>query len=181
MKSFERLLGLVTVVCLIGAVPVRAAVYPEPIARAAKGQLQCYAPNPVKKTCAALVSFKPGPNGTFQSKAAILITPSPLVVMKGAAVVVAKGGKLCGRLSQRNFDEARFSDGDTDLAPMQSRFLRTVLAASAQSYFGREICGAYVPNGRAILVTPDVDGAAVDVDPQTVIWVKPEENFRVGR
>jgi hypothetical protein len=56
-----------------------------------------------------------------------------------------------------------------------------VLAASVQNYFGREICGAFVPRGGVLVVTPKVDGSPIDADPQTVIWVRPEDNYRVGR
>ncbi len=170
--------GLAVAVCMLSQ--AHAAAIAEPIARAAKGQLQCYSPDASQKTCAALVSFKAGPDGRIRARADILISPNPLIMMTGMVPVTPKSGELCGVLTENDFKRAVFTDGQSELDPMQAGLLRTVLTASLQSYFGREICGAFAPTGGAYVVKAKMDGAFLDADSQRVIWVRPDEHYRLA-
>ncbi len=165
--------------CALVTTSAYAAGYQNPIAPAATGQQQCYAPDRQNKTCAALAHFKPGPGDTINATASILVAPGP-VIMTTSASVVARPGKLCGTLQQQHIERANFTQGGVPLDEVQSRFLRTMVVALGQGYVGREICATYVPSGNGLEMVPTVDGAPMPIDPQEVIWVSSDKHYSVG-
>jgi hypothetical protein len=162
------------------AVSARAGAFAEPIARAAKGQVQCYAPDPAAKTCSAIASFKADRNGKIAVTAVILISPTPLIIMTGNATAVAKAGELCGVLTEKNIEDAAFSNGDGVLEPTQTKLLRTVIEGALQNVFGHELCGTYRPDGAMFKAKPKLDGAPMSSPGLRMMWVDPASGYKTA-
>ena len=165
---------------VVFTVPSLAASFPEPIARAADGQLQCYSPDKANKTCSALASFAPGKERQIITTAVILISTNPLIIMKGTASVLTRSGELCGVLSEQNIEDASFSDGNDALDSTQGMLLRKVMEVSLQNVFGHEVCGSYVAKGATLFAQAKLDGEPMSGAAQRVTWVAPADGYRVG-
>src|SRR5581483_9232249 len=85
-----------TLLLLTFALPSLAGALPEPVARAGRGLLQCYAPDAQRKRCAALAAFKTEADGRMTTTATILVSPNPRIFMTGKALVFVRSGELCG-------------------------------------------------------------------------------------
>jgi len=162
------------------AVPSFAASWPEPISRAGKGQLQCFAPDIKNKTCSALVTFRSDSIGKFTANAVILISPEPFIVMTGSIPVVARAGKLCGTLREQDIETANFSDGNAPLQSVQTAMLQAVLRGLLQDIFNHEICAALLPDGQVLIAKPSKDGVPMSSSlDQRLMWVRPTDGYKV--
>jgi hypothetical protein len=162
------------------AFPAWAGPFAEPIARAARGQVQCYAPDPAAKTCSAMATFKPDGNGKVIANAVIMISPTPLIIMTGSATAQTKGGRLCGVLTEKNIEDATFSNADGPLQPSETSLLRKVIEGALQNVFGHELCGAYRPEGAMLKATPLLDGAPLSTPGLRMTWVNPASGYKTA-
>jgi len=165
---------------LLRAGPSYAAPFPEPVARANNGQVQCYAPDLQRKTCRGIAAFEIGSDGKLVATARILVSDSPRIIMTGKATVFVRSGNLCGRLTGQDIEDASFSDGVNELEPLQASLMRKIVETVVADALGREICGVFLPHGRTLIVRPTLDGAPMSVPEQDVIWVHATDSYRIG-
>src|ERR1700754_1049946 len=86
---------------------------PSPLARAEKGDVQCYAPDKAHKTCQSTASYKTMPDGKIQNTAVVLVGLKPVVVMTTTTLVSLRNGQVCGPIRQADIDKATYSvDGE---------------------------------------------------------------------
>ena len=173
-------LGL-TVACLVMPVASTGAALPPPIADAARGRLQCYQPDVVRKTCRSLASYGIDANGKIINPATVLISARPAIVMATTTYVVVRAGRVCGVIRQEDVAAAEFTVDGLPATAEQTTMLREQIAIIRKPMIGPEICTAYVRNGAMLVAKATIGGVATKpAMDQKVIWVTPTEGYRVA-
>ena len=154
----------------------------DPIAPAKNGMLQCYTPNPDRKTCRALASYRIDPKGLIDNIAVVLINADQLISMKTHEPVTVKAGAICGQIHRTSIQAAEFEVAGQAASPDQAETLRSQVTAAYDSLFGKEICTSYRLDGSVYQATATIDGKpSPDAAADTVIWVSPGDGYTVGR
>ena len=162
------------------ASPALKGTLPDPIAPAARGELQCYSPDRSNKTCNSLASYKREPDGTIDNMALVLISKNPLITMETVSPVAVKSGQVCGKIRERDIDQAKFTNGHDALDASQVERLRQQLRVAFRDMFNHEICTRYSAEGDVLVAKVTKDGVPMPTAEQRVIWVSPKEGYRVS-
>jgi len=172
------LLFLATGVTLAATPP--KVTLPDPIAPAATGKLQCYIPDVSHKTCNSLAAYKTGPDGVIQNTARVLISKSPIIIMETVSPVAVKAGKVCGVVREQDIEKAQFAAADHALDEKQVAPLREQMKMAFKPIFDHELCTQYVADGDGFIANATMDGQALPGGAQRVIWVTPDDHFKVA-
>ena len=172
------LLFLATGVTLAAA--PAATTLPDPIAPAATGKLQCYVPDLSRKTCNSLAGYKAGPDGVIQNSAKVLISKNPVIIMETVSPVAVKATKVCGVVREQDVENAKFTTGGHALDAKQVGPLREQMKMAFKPIFGHEICTRYVADGDGFIASASMEGQALPGGEQRVIWVSPEDHYKVA-
>ena len=170
---------LVLVTSLAACAPVAAA---DPLAPARAGQLQCYTPDPARKTCRALAgyTFEAGAGGeTILNQADVLMAADPVTVVRTVSPVFVRGDAVCGR-GLPLADAVFLIEGRPAEAAMADR-LRQVFMARRAAMIGREICTRYLPLQDQLVPAVSVDGVEREPGNDRIIWVGPKDGWTVAR
>lgn len=162
---------------LAGAAPQTAA---DPLASAKAGKLQCANPNVEKKTCMGLSSYKVNPDGSFQSVTTIVVAPQPLITMEVKAPGTVKSGALCGPIRKADFEAATFKIDGKPLDEATASAIRTQIVASIAPMLDKMGCAREVADGAGFKAEVTLDGVAHPEMTQRVLWVKPDEGYKLG-
>jgi hypothetical protein len=153
---------------------------PSPIARAEKGDVQCYQPDKARKTCQSIASYKTMPDGKIQNTAIVLVGLKPVVVMRTATLVSIKNGQVCGPIKQADIDRATYTVDGAPATPRQVEVLHQQMTDSMATLLNADICTAYPPSGDGLTARETVDGVAQPRLDQHVIWVSPADGYKVA-
>ena len=162
---------------LASAAPQAAA---DPLASARAGKLQCANPNVEKKTCMALSSYKLNPDGSFESTTTLVVAPQPLITMEVKAPGTVKDGALCGPIRKTDFDAAKFQMDGKPLDEAMAGAIRTQVVGSITPMLDKMGCARETPDGAAFKAEVTLDGVAHPEMTQRVLWVKPEDGYKLG-
>ncbi len=169
---------MLAVLALLLAGP--AEEFPDPIAPAAQGKLQCHVPDRARHTCQSLAGYRPDGKGGFFNTADVLLAPEPLLTMRAVSTVVIRDGAICGKLSRESFEKAQFfADGGLLDAEKTAGLRTAILEQSAAMMLDREICTRYTQSGDHLVAHVTLDGKP-DQATMDVIWVSPSEGYRVA-
>ena len=157
-----------------------SAPLPSPIAPANEGRLQCYTPDVARKTCQSLASYRSGADGVIENIAVVLIAPDPPIVMETVTPVEIMANQVCGAIRPKDIDDAKFTVGGQPADPTQATRLREAIRNAMKDIFDHQICTAYVPDGGVLLAKAIVDGVPRPALDQKVVWVAPDEGYKVG-
>jgi len=174
MKSVIVLASLFAI-----ASAARAADLPMPLAEASSGKMQCYAPNPAKKTCASLAGYRIDANGTIVNTATVLIAPNPVITMETTSPVTIKNSQVCGPLRKEDLDTATFTQDGKPMDANQANQIRQQMAEESKAMLGHEICTVYVAQGNSTIAKSTDNGTPMK-DDAPMIWVSPSEGYRVA-
>jgi hypothetical protein len=165
---------------LLAAAPGAHAVDLGPLAQAADGKVQCYAPNPVAKSCQSIGAYRITPAGAIENEAIVMVSSSPLVVMTTRSLVQIKGGADCGVMRQQDIATASFTVEGRPATPDRIAALRATMLGAMRPMLNHEICVFYRPQAEGLLATTAVDGRPRPDMDQKVLWVSPAEGWKVG-
>ncbi len=154
--------------------------FPAPIEPAGVGKMQCHSPDHAKKTCESLAAYQPAADGNFDNVANVIVPTFPGVVMTIISTVRVREGNVCGYIRQGDIDKASFIVGGVDVDAATTSDYRKRVAVLYQPVFDREICSSYVTDGNEFVVRPTIDGAPLPSAAHRVIWVSPDDGWKVG-
>jgi hypothetical protein len=160
--------------------PAQASQTSDPLAPAASGMLQCYAPDVAKHSCQSLAGYRKRPDGSYDNAATIMLSPSPLVTMETLSPVTVDAGAVCGAIRQQDIDAAVISVNGQKLSDADAAGARSQIATGLAFLIGKRICTTYVPDGAQLVAKATIDGEAQPAMDQKVIWVAPTDGFHVG-
>ena len=164
----------------MAAVLMISAASADPLAEGLAGKLQCYRPDTTRKTCGALSSYSLRRDGAVLNTADVMLSPNPVVVMHTVSTVEIKGEAVCGPLRKDDIDGAAILVNGVPLPEEKAVAARAQIAGAFQAMLGKEVCTTYVPDGDKLSAHVSVDGKPNPAFTQTVIWVNPEDGYKVG-
>lgn len=170
---------VIRLLALALAATLPAAALASPLTPAASGELQCIAPNTVKKTCQSITAYKLNAKGPIESTAMVLVSQSPVVVMTSVTKVVIRGNQVCTQMRPTDIGNATYSVDGKPATEGQANTFRSVMQAAMLTSFGKAVCTAYVagPDGLSTQVT--IEGMP-QPGSQRVIWVSPADGYKVA-
>ncbi|QIG78558.1 hypothetical protein [Stakelama tenebrarum] len=152
----------------------------DPLAPAREGKMQCYAPDIAAKTCKALAGYELQPDGSYANTALVLLGISPVITMETVTDVIVRDDAVCGYTTE---DDLRTATIRVDGAPMTGApadSFRDQLVSAMSSAIGPEICTRYLPDGDRLRTEITYDGEVGADTAIPVIWVSPEDGYRVA-
>lgn len=175
-----RLVPVLAVTVLGSCAPAPAAPLSSPIAPAADGHLQCYAPDLVHKTCQSLAGYVSRPDGSIDNIATVLVSQTPPITMTTHTPVRVRANKVCGSIRVQDIEAAEFTVDGGAASTAQTMAMRQRMRAAMGDLIDDEICTAYLPQGASLIARASVDGVERPSMDQAVVWVSPTEGYRVG-
>jgi hypothetical protein len=169
---------LTLILTLLAPPPPQAA--PDPLAPARAGKIQCISPNREKKTCLAIATYKPGPDGSFESTVQVLVNPSPAIVMETHAKGAVEGGATCNIIRAEDYAAASFTMNGTPMDEAIASSIRPQVAAAIAPMAGKKGCSRERPEGDMVISEVTLDGVAHAEMTQKLIWVSPSDGYTLG-
>ncbi len=164
---------------LLALAAAPAGAYPAPLAPAAQGQVQCYAPTD-HKTCASIAGYVANGDGTFANVALVMLSKQPVVVMQTTTPVSIKQGAVCGAIHSQDVIGGSLTVNGQAVPADKATPLLTRIAASLDPILGHEICTVYTSDGATLTARATMDGKAQPDQDQKMIWVSPAQGYKVG-
>lgn len=158
-----------------------AAQTADPLAPAREGKLHCYTPDAGKKTCVALSSFTAGPDGSWRADTTMLLAPAPLTIFTSSSVVTVEGAAMCGPVLREDIMAGTVTMGGIPLPAEQAAPVLEQIAGALSSMIGTKACTTLRPDGDVLVAESTLDGVAAPQLTQRLIWVAPDEGYRVGQ
>ncbi|NIJ18566.1 hypothetical protein FHS95_000235 [Sphingomonas naasensis] len=162
---------------LLAGAPQAAA---DPLAPARAGKVQCANPNVEKKTCMGLTSYKLNPDGSFETSTTLLIAPQPPITMDVKSSGKRVGDQLCAPIRKEDFEAATFKIDGTPLDAATATSIRGQILGSLAPMIGKMGCSRETPDGAVLKAEVTLDGVARPELTQRVLWVMPEDGFKLG-
>ncbi|HEY1880736.1 MAG TPA: hypothetical protein VGG68_12465 [Caulobacteraceae bacterium] len=153
---------------------------PAPIAPASAGKAQCYSPDIAHKVCASLNTYALRPDGQIANTATVMIEKTPAVVITSVSAASVVNGRICTVIKKDDLLAARFTvngatPGDTEIAR-----LRQAILTGWAALIDHTVCVSYVADGSQFVAHTAFDGLPRPNLDQRVIWVSPEDGWKVG-
>lgn len=151
-----------------------------PLAPARAGQLQCYQPDTARRTCVALSGYSWDAKGAVTNRAEVMISRDPLVSFISNYAVFMRGEAICGPFRAEDLQNADVRvNGQPATADITAK-VRSQLVAAMAPQFGHELCTTYLPGKSGLQAQVTLDGVAHPEMGAQVIWVKPDEGYKVA-
>lgn len=157
-----------------------AVPYPNPLSPASAGRVQCYSPDLARHVCRSIASYTWHPDGSYDNRAIVLLSPTPLVVMESVTPVTIDTSAVCGAIRQQDIDSAIISVNGQKLADADAAPVRAQISTAMASIIGKRICTTYVPDGQQYIAKASIDGVAQPAMDQKVLWVDATDGFEVA-
>lgn len=154
-----------------------AAPAADPLAPARIGDLQCYRPDTVRKTCRALAGYSFAADGTILNRAQVLLQESPPVTMTTVTPVTVQDGAVCGPLE--GVDKAQITFNGRRVPEADAVSIRAQIARSMGATLGQEVCTTYRRSGDWLIAQATLNGVAQPDMGDTVLWVPPSAGYTV--
>ncbi|MES1976244.1 MAG: hypothetical protein V4472_27630 [Pseudomonadota bacterium] len=167
-------------VAVLASLAGQASPPADPLAPAASGMLQCYAPDVVRHRCQSLAGYRKRADGMFDNSAVVMLSPSPYVVMETVTPVEIDAGAVCGAIRKQDIEAAIVSVDGKKLVEPYATNLRARIAAGMKPIIDHRICTTYVPDGERFIARAVIEGSTQTTTEQTVIWVSPDAGYTVA-
>jgi len=171
--------GIVIVAASLAA-PALAADFTPPLLPAAKGKVQCYSPDPVKKTCKSTVGYRMTSDGGIESISTTVVSNPPLTIMETIAEVEIRDGKVCGAVNEHDILAANFSAEGRGIELKQAQTMAHQALQASKSLLGRFLCTAFGMDGDVYKAKVAIDGAARPDMDQPVAWIALDDGYKMA-
>lgn len=175
-----RMFGFAALVAgaLICALP--AVAQSDALAPARQGQVQCFVPNVAAKTCQSIGSYAFNANGVIDNVSETLIMPQPAVVMRASSPVTVRNNAICGPLTAADVGRATFTIDGRPASEQETANIRAGLTEQLAPMFNVEMCVSVTAVDGGYRADSTVGGVARPDLAQPVLWVRPEDGYRVA-
>jgi hypothetical protein len=165
---------------LLVLTPLSPQAAADPLAAARAGKLQCANPNVEKKTCLGLTGYKVKADGSFESTTTVMVAPQPVITMEVKSAGTVRDGALCAPIRTSDFEAASFQMDGKPADPAIASAIRAQIVASIAPLAGKMGCTRESPDGAVSKAEVTIDGVVRPELGQRVLWVRPEDGYRLG-
>ena len=175
----KRALGAAALAAgIVCAAPASAQT--DVLAPAREGQLQCYVPNAPAKTCQSLAGYSFDAQGGIMSQGDVMVMPQPLIVMRVSTPVALRNGAVCGPISPEDLQRATFTIDGVAANETETQNIRAALAQQLAGLLNVDVCTTFTPESGGFRADATFNGAPRPEMTQRVIWVRPDDGWRVA-
>ncbi len=168
------MLGLILAAGVQAAAPAAMA---DPLAPARIGDLQCYRPDPVRKTCRSMAGYAFAADGKILNRAEVLLQDAPPVTMTTVTPVTVKDGAVCGPIS--GIDKAQIAFRGRRIPEADAVPIRAQIQQSMADVLGQEVCTTYRRSGDWWIAEVKLNGVARPDMGDTLMWVPASAGYSV--
>lgn len=149
------------------------------LAPARQGMLRCTAPDRAHKTCASLTRFTIHSDGGFEAEVTGMASRPAQISIRYVMPGTVENGALCFVHTGGALGEATFTKPGAKLAPSLQETLRAQMSAGMAALNGKKRCYRdRIVDGTLVSATT-LDGLAHPELDRPVLWVSPEDGYRV--
>ncbi|WP_395644803.1 hypothetical protein [Terricaulis sp.] len=185
-KKRSRGIAVIALVLALAGAPLllaraaQAQDMDDPLAPARQGYVRCDEPDTVRRTCIFMETFRFERGGRITSHQTTLHRAEPLVVMEIETPITMRGAAFCDPFRESDVNAATFSVDGRAAGRDATASLRAEVLARFSALMGRESCVLLAPAGEGRFTTSvTIDGAPYPRQASTMIWVRPEDGYRV--
>ena len=150
----------------------------DPLAKAEQGELQCYQPEVLKKTCQSIAAYRRTGPGAYENKAIIALGSG--ATLETHTPVILKDGAVCGSIRAEDVMAGILRVGNRALTPEQAKPILDRIVQGMATMAGKEICTRYEPSGTDFKAKATIGG--VDQPEEiTVKWIQPSAGYTASR
>lgn len=171
---------MIILLAVLAAVPQQADA--DPLAPARAGMVQCYGVHPEQKTCNGISRYRFNDDGTITNESVNIARAEPLTLFHARSTVYVRDGAECTMITD---PAALFTAVEVDGVPVDEEALdgfRAIMGDVVRTSVGvGEYCTRYRQNPDGTLqALTTVDGVEKPGTLNTVLWVSPDDGWRVG-
>lgn len=153
--------------------------YADPLANARLGQVECYSPDRSGKTCHAISSYI-FEKDKILNQSEMVVSPSQRITMIAVTAVTIHGEAVCGQVQSRDVESATFFHQGQIVTGDQLAHMRSVMLNAMGPGLNKNLCTTYEPKNGLLIAHATVDGVARPDLNDAVIWVRPNDGYRVS-
>jgi hypothetical protein len=153
----------------------------DPLAPARTGQIECYSPDVSSKTCFAIARITPNADGSYTSDFTMMIQPQAGLTFETVTTARIENGQVCRIVHLSDVDSAKLAANGTPLPDDQAAGIKAQIKTAITPMDGKKACTTYTVAGDMIAVNGTVDGVAHPEMSQKLIWVKPDDGYKLGQ
>lgn len=148
------------------------------LARGRSGEVQCFTPNVLRKTCSAISSYTLRTDGSYENQSQVLVARDPFIIMTSSSPVAVRNGAVCGAVTNEHLQAAQFTINGQPAEGDNVVYLREQVA-QMPGFLANEICVTYTPSGDGMRAQYTINGQA-SAETTQVIWVRADEGYRIA-
>jgi hypothetical protein len=153
----------------------------DPLLPAQSGQVQCYAPDPARKTCHALAGYRPTGDGAYVNRAQLPLTPDGAMSLITESTVRVVDGAVCGTVREQDVTSGQVVTAAGTMPSAQAAPLLARIAGAMTAVIGHEVCTHYTPRGDGLVAEISMDGSRHAELDEPVLWVSATDGYRVSQ
>ena len=166
---------------ILFALAAAGAAYAAPLTPAAQGQIQCYAPDTVRKTCSSMAYYVARNDGSFDNRAVVLINKAPAVTLETTTHVAIKAGAVCGAIRAEDIAAGKVMVTGRTMAAEEASPVLNSITQALTPIIRHEICTTYMPDASGkVMAQSSMDGLRQPGQDQPVLWISPSEGYTVA-
>lgn len=169
------------ILALLAAVAANAApALPDPLGPAALGKVQCFSPDLARKVCASINAFSLRPDGQIADSATVIVEKTPLVEVTTVSTATVANGRVCSVMKKDDLLAASFTVNGTAPSDTELAQLRGAIANGWAALVDHSVCISFVADGSRFVAHTAFDGLPRPNLDQRMIWVAPEDGWKVA-
>jgi hypothetical protein len=149
------------------------------LAQAREGKLRCTAPDRTRKTCATLTRFTIRPDGSFDAEVTGMASRPAQISVRYTMPGTVENGALCFIHTASALNGATFTKPGAKLAASLQETLRAQIVASMAPLNGKRRCYRDRNVNGELSSATTLDGLAHPELDRPILWVSPEDGFKV--
>lgn len=163
---------------LLALAAAAAASDSDPLARARAGEVQCFHPDVLFKTCLSVERYEPAGSRYINRGANVVVTDDVYVIETEVPAQV-RGGAVCATMQAAQVMAGKVTLRGKPVPAEKNEAIAAELKKKLASVLGKEICSTYEANdGGGYLATMKMTGKPPMSAP--FLWVKPSEGYKAG-
>lgn len=164
---------------ILFALAAAAASDADPLARARAGEVQCFHPDVLFKTCMSLETYVVTAGGGYLNRGANLVMLGDMFVIETEVPVEVRGNAVCATMRAPHVTSGKVTLRGQPVAPEKAAAVAADLKKKLVGVLDKEICTTYAPtDGSGYMANMKVAGGKALASP--FIWVKPADGYKVG-
>ena len=158
-----------------------AASVAQQMAPARQGMQQCQSPNVETKTCFSLTRVSQATPSTYRFDTEMLFDEVGPVIASERSLVTVRGSEVCQVMKADEGAGASFTSNGQPLSASDAAVYRARLRSNFAGLAGRRVCTRIVAEeDGSLTVAATLDGRRIPAGDYPMLWVKPEDGWKVG-